>query len=431
LNSLDIKSGSIIIDHPSDNVIFKIQDSNDEYSVFHTIDDGQGDYNILYGIDNNGNVAVDDYGSSKIYFGGYNKNGFLSLSTGMTGSINNAVVFNTTLLLNSADQTLRIGDPNDHDGLRGGEGNIIADTSGNLFANDLSVESNTTIGGTLIVTGSSAFNTIISGSITNGFGDINIGTNDFTGGSGTFTDGLIETKKSSTTDVHHWRLSNHSGTNYAVIGIEGGSDDIYIGTDTNNKTLTLDRSDSGSATFNTKLTITDLSINNGLVYTDGNGLLKNSTNATLDSSGNVNLSGTLIVTGSSDLKSTLGVTGSVSMGSTLTVTDDATFNSNILVNDKITLNNSEYTTTSASVDSGSNTVISTTPQATYSSVFYDYKIIKGSDMRAGTVVALSDGTSIEFTEYGATDIGDTVDVTLHCDYNGGNIRLLADSVSDG
>lgn len=75
------------------------------------------------------------------------------------------------------------------------------------------------------------------------------------------------------------------------------------------------------------------------------------------------------------------------------------------------------------------TTIASLPGATYAAVFFDYVIYKSSNIRAGTVVACSDGTNVEFAETSTTDLGDTSDVTLFVDYSSANIRLRATTTS--
>ena len=59
-------------------------------------------------------------------------------------------------------------------------------------------------------------------------------------------------------------------------------------------------------------------------------------------------------------------------------------------------------------------------------VFFDYVIKQSTtDMRAGTVMVVTNGSAAEFTEVATLDIGNTSMVILTADINGGNVRLLA------
>jgi len=75
------------------------------------------------------------------------------------------------------------------------------------------------------------------------------------------------------------------------------------------------------------------------------------------------------------------------------------------------------------------TTVASVSGTTYAAVFFDYVIYKSSNIRAGTVVACSDGTNVSFTETSTEDLGDTSDVTLTVDYSSSNMRLRATTTS--
>ena len=83
--------------------------------------------------------------------------------------------------------------------------------------------------------------------------------------------------------------------------------------------------------------------------------------------------------------------------------------------------------TSASVTSiggpVSNQVIATIPVASYDSAHFDYVIKDGTNFRTGTVMAVWDGTNVEFTDTSTNDIGNTLDEIFTVDISGGNARL--------
>ena len=68
--------------------------------------------------------------------------------------------------------------------------------------------------------------------------------------------------------------------------------------------------------------------------------------------------------------------------------------------------------------------------ATYTAAFFDFVVIKGTNIRSGTVYACHDGTNVEFTETSTRDLGDTSDVTLSVDKTSTQLRLLATVTSD-
>jgi hypothetical protein len=94
--------------------------------------------------------------------------------------------------------------------------------------------------------------------------------------------------------------------------------------------------------------------------------------------------------------------------------------------DKVLLSNQE----NLDVDSGALRVIATIPSATYDAAFFDFVIKKGTNRRAGTLYAVHNGTTVEFTETSTNDIGDTGEVVLSADISGGNIRLLATTITN-
>lgn len=69
--------------------------------------------------------------------------------------------------------------------------------------------------------------------------------------------------------------------------------------------------------------------------------------------------------------------------------------------------------------------------ATYQAVFYDFVIKNGTNLKAGTVTAVHDGTNVKFNEVSTVDLGDTTDVKLSVDINSGNMRLRATTLSNG
>ena len=76
------------------------------------------------------------------------------------------------------------------------------------------------------------------------------------------------------------------------------------------------------------------------------------------------------------------------------------------------------------------TQVASTPTSGTDAVFFDYVIKQSTtDMRAGTVMVVTNGTTAEFTETSTLDIGNTSMVILTADINGGNVRLLALSPS--
>jgi len=108
-----------------------------------------------------------------------------------------------------------------------------------------------------------------------------------------------------------------------------------------------------------------------------------------------------------------------------------TFSSDSIFSGNVSIGNTQLSNQqNIDVDTGALRVIATIPSATYSAGFFDFVISKGSNLRAGTVYSVHDGTTVEFTETSTQDIGDTAEVVLSVDLSGGNLRLLAETVTN-
>jgi hypothetical protein len=116
----------------SDEVIFKCKDSGGDYTIYHTVNDGQGNYNIMLGFDGAGNKPVSTDGVAKILFAGHNNDGVLSLNAAQTDE----TALSIGLSVCSTDGTIRVGNPNNTVGLEGTAGTKIANVDGDLFAED-------------------------------------------------------------------------------------------------------------------------------------------------------------------------------------------------------------------------------------------------------------------------------------------------------
>ena len=66
----------------------------------------------------------------------------------------------------------------------------------------------------------------------------------------------------------------------------------------------------------------------------------------------------------------------------------------------------------------------------FDGAFFDYLIKSGSNLRAGTVTAIHDGTNVEYNEVSTQDLGSTSVVELSVDISGADMRLRATTTSD-
>lgn len=144
---------------------------------------------------------------------------------------------------------------------------------------------------------------------------------------------------------------------------------------------------------------------------------------------NVSISGSLFLTGSissptittltNRLVSLENVTGSYS------ITGSNTFNGNQTIYGTINLNGSQLETKLYSNLTNGINLLHTVDVSTYSTLFIDYYVNDGTNMRAGTITSVWDGTLINFNEVTTNDIGNTNGINFSLDISGGFARLIA------
>ena len=145
--------------------------------------------------------------------------------------------------------------------------------------------------------------------------------------------------------------------------------------------------------------------------------------------------------GTIDAKDIIFRTGGANNRLTISSGGTATFTSNVSINGSLTLGDSTADSATiglkhllgycenTDVDTGTET-IKELALATYQAVFFDYVVKNGTNLRAGTVTAVHDGTNVEFTDTSTKDLGSTSGVTLSVDISGSNMRLRATTTSD-
>jgi hypothetical protein len=74
-------------------------------------------------------------------------------------------------------------------------------------------------------------------------------------------------------------------------------------------------------------------------------------------------------------------------------------------------------------------VVYSLPTASYDTAFFEYSVKSGSNARAGTIMAIQSGTSVNFTETTTTDFGDTSVVSFAVIVTGSNMALTGSSTS--
>jgi hypothetical protein len=194
----------------------------------------------------------------------------------------------------------------------------------------------------------------------------------------------------------------------------------------------------GTARIQSNLTVTTTNATGDFATIDGSNIIRRRTAAEV--LGDIGAQALLTnpITGTGTANFVPKFTGSTTIGNsqifdngtnvgigTTTPTQKLDVQGNITIT-KTLLSNQE----NLDVDSGATRVIATIASATYDAAFFDFVIKKGTNLRAGTVYSTHDGTNVVFTETSTNDIGNTNDVTLTVDISGGNIRLLATTLTN-
>jgi len=71
------------------------------------------------------------------------------------------------------------------------------------------------------------------------------------------------------------------------------------------------------------------------------------------------------------------------------------------------------------------------PTASYDTAFFEYSIRSGSNARAGSIMAIQSGTSVNFTETTTTDFGSTSGFGLTVQVSGANLLLTGSATTSG
>jgi hypothetical protein len=101
--------------------------------------------------------------------------------------------------------------------------------------------------------------------------------------------------------------------------------------------------------------------------------------------------------------------------------DDVTFGSITISTGKI-----DYGT-NTDVDTGTENVATATSAE---AAFFDYVVKNGTNIRAGTITAATDGTNVEYNEVSTVDLGSTSDVKLKVVLSSSDLILQATAASD-
>jgi hypothetical protein len=202
------------------------------------------------------------------------------------------------------------------------------------------------------------------------------------------------------------------------------SGNVGIGTTSPNAKLNV----SGSVTITGSLTVTQNITGSRLFLSSSNGTVSGST---------------LIVYGSGSFQPVFTVQGS--QGELFSITDSLTgslFSVNDIsglpilevFSDNTTLignyQDPMLITTAKTVQTNSGSfVVYSLPTASYDTAFFEYSIRSGSNARAGTIMAIQSGSSVNFAETTTTDFGSTAAVSFTVIVTGSNMALTGSSTS--
>jgi hypothetical protein len=168
----------------------------------------------------------------------------------------------------------------------------------------------------------------------------------------------------------------------------------------------------GSNNFNGNQTITGSLSTSGSVTIIGNETITGSLNV----SGSNTLIGTEIITGSVFISGSKTIIGNNIITGSLNVTGST------VLNGPLTVGISTITTATVTSTVGSNTIF-TQATGSYTSAFYKYTFTSQSNARAGEVMAIWNGTSVQYTDNSTPDIGTTSTVSSSVLISGANVVL--------
>jgi hypothetical protein len=253
------------------------------------------------------------------------------------------------------------------------------------------------------------------------------------------------------TSAADWRsIENTIGNNL----LNSTSGNTYIGLSANNGTARLQVKGSGATSATTAFLVQNSTPTSIFTVLD-NGLvgINRAPTSSLDVAGTTRLSGSfntftsgsiLTVIGSGSTQPIFTVQGS--QGELFSVTDSLS-GSLFSVNDisglpilEVFSDNTtligDYqdpmliTTKKVTMTNSGSFVVYSLPTASYDTAFFDYSIKSGSNARAGQIMAIQSGTSVNFTETTTTDFGSTTAVSFTVLVSGSNM-VLTGSASTG
>ena len=228
-----------------------------------------------------------------------------------------------------------------------------------------------------------------------------------------------------------------------VNGINITGDTYVTGFTYSNNNLTLLRNQGQSALTVNISTMSGLTINGDLRVTGSTSLNTLTATTGLFSSSTTNTL-TVVGSGSSTSSPIFSVQGS--SGELFSVSDSLTgslFSVNdisglpileVFSNNQILMGNysapSLNTTVKTTLTAGTNFIYSI-PTSAYTGAFFDYTVLSSSGARAGNIMSIFSGTSVQYTDVSTNDIGTTSGVSFSMDVNSGFARLSSSATTSG
>ena len=159
------------------------------------------------------------------------------------------------------------------------------------------------------------------------------------------------------------------------------------------------------------------------------GIGKLSPNATLDVSGSIIVTGSIIASSfTGSLQGTASWANNAITASYILQAVSASFAStassadNFIIRNTLDLGPAEFNATSSATTAGT-TIVSTYATGSANSAFYNYYISSGSNARAGQIMSVWSGSTIQYSEVTTNDIGNTNTASFAVTLATGNVRL--------
>ena len=144
--------------------------------------------------------------------------------------------------------------------------------------------------------------------------------------------------------------------------------------------------------------------------------------------GNLTVGGTAEVTGRISSDNIGNVDGTTNFTGSINGIEVVSFSSS--VDSRLDVLEAEFNAEApaSTTVTGANQTIRTVAKSTYDAMYFDYVVKDGTDMRAGTVIAVWDANdNVEFFDNSTQDLGNTADAGLEVIIDGTNVVLRTDS----